>query len=93
MPEPSTTSCRNLCHEAQVLIEQAAVQQAESSASLMRSIVPKTRGAAHQGREASVHTSLGGKGKAAVADNARTPSVHDRIKRTPTKERLHDTRG
>ena len=32
MPKPSTTSRRNLCHEAQVLIEQAAVQQAESRA-------------------------------------------------------------
>ena len=41
MPEPSMTLGRNLCHEAQALIEQAAVQQAESSASRMRSIVPK----------------------------------------------------
>ena len=40
MPEPSTTSGRNLHREAQVLIQQAAVQQAESSASRMRSIVP-----------------------------------------------------
>src|SRR6185437_12546367 len=39
MPEPSTTSGRNLRREAQALIEQAAVQQAESSASHMRSIV------------------------------------------------------
>ena len=41
MPEPSTTSGRNLCREAQALIEQAAVQQAESSASRMRSIILK----------------------------------------------------
>ena len=40
MPEPYTTSGRNLCREAQALIEQAAVQQAESSASRMRSIAP-----------------------------------------------------
>src|SRR6185436_6201444 len=33
MPEPSTTSGRNLRREAQVLIEHAAVQQAKSSAS------------------------------------------------------------
>jgi hypothetical protein len=33
MPEPSTTSGRYLRHKAPVLIEQAAVQQAESSAS------------------------------------------------------------
>ena len=93
MPEPSTTSGRNLRHEAQVLIEQVAVQQAESSASRMRSIVPKAEGTAHQGREASVHTPLGGKGKAAAADDARAPSVHDCIKRTPAKEHLHDMRG
>ena len=41
MPEPSTTSGRNLRRKAQALIEQAAVQQAESSASRMRSIAPK----------------------------------------------------
>ena len=52
MPEPSTTSGRNLCHKAQVLIEQAAVQQAESSGSRMRSTVPKVRGTAHLGCEA-----------------------------------------
>ena len=33
MPEPSMTLGRNLRNEARVLIEQAAVQQAESSAS------------------------------------------------------------
>ena len=33
MPEPSTTKGRNLRNKAWVLIEQAAVQQAESSAS------------------------------------------------------------
>ena len=37
MPEPSTPSGRNLRREAQELIEQAVVQQAESSASRMRS--------------------------------------------------------
>ena len=70
MPEPSTTLGRNLRHEAQMLIEQAAVQQAESSASRMRSIVLKARGAAHRGREASVHSPLEGKGKAAAAEGA-----------------------
>ena len=40
MPEPSTTKGRNLRNEARVLIEQAAVQQAESSASRMRSAAP-----------------------------------------------------
>jgi hypothetical protein len=93
MPEPSTTEGHNLRNEAKVLIEQAAVQQAEGSASRMRSAVSKPGGAAHQGHEASVHTPLGGKGKAATTDDARRPSVHDRIKRTPVKECLHDTRG
>ena len=66
-----------------MLIEQAAVQQAESSASRMYSIVPKVGGPAHQGREASVHSPPEGKGKAAAADGAKTPLVHDRIGRTP----------
>ena len=94
MPEPSTTSGRNLCREAQSLIEQAAVQQAESSASRMRSIAPKQPGGtARQDHEASVHTPPGGKGKAAVAHDAKAPSVHDRIGKAPARERLHDTRG
>ena len=94
MPEPSTTSGRNLRRETQVLIEQAAVQQSESSASRMRSIVPKLPGrTARQDHEASVHTPPGGKGKAAAAHDAKAPSVHDRIGKAPAKERLHDTRG
>jgi hypothetical protein len=36
MPAPSTPEARNLHREAQALIEQAAVQQAESSASRIR---------------------------------------------------------
>jgi hypothetical protein len=36
MPAPSTPKARNLHCEAQALIEQAAVQQAESSASHIR---------------------------------------------------------
>jgi len=76
-----------------VLIEQAVVQQAESSTSRMRSTVPKPGGTAHQGHEASVHTPPGGKGKATAADGAKAPSVHDRIGKTPAMERLHDTRG
>jgi hypothetical protein len=36
MPAPSSPEARNLHREAQALIEQAAVQQAESSASCMR---------------------------------------------------------
>ena len=40
-----------------------------------------------------MHVPLGGKGKAATTDDAKAPSVHDRIKRPPVKERLHDARG
>ena len=60
----------------------------------MRSIVPKQAdGTAQQDHEASVHTPPGGKGKAAAAHSAKAPSVHDRIGKTPARERLHDTRG
>ena len=38
MPEPSTPEGRNLRKEAQVLLEEAAVQQAESSVSRLRSV-------------------------------------------------------
>ena len=40
-----------------------------------------------------MHTPPGGKGKAAVAHDAKAPSVHDRIGKDPARERLHDTRG
>src|SRR6185312_15622153 len=94
MPEPSTPSGRNLRREAQALIEQAAVQQAESSASRIRSIAPKQPGGtARQDHKASVHSPPGGKEKAAVAHDAKAPSVHDRIGKAPARERLHDTRG
>ena len=60
----------------------------------MRSIVPKhAGGTAHQDHEASVHTPPAGKGKAAVAHDAKAPLVHDHIGRIPARERLHDTRG
>jgi hypothetical protein len=55
MPAPSTPEARNLHREVQALIEQAAVQQAESSASRIRQqgSVRDDRGA--QGPEALVH--------------------------------------
>jgi hypothetical protein len=75
--------------EARVLIEQAAVQQAESSASRMRSVAStKASGTAQQDHEASVHTPPGGRGKAAAADVAKAPSVHDRIKRPSARSVL-----
>ena len=87
-------SGRNLRREAQELIEQAAVQQAESSASRMRSKAPEPPGGtAHQDREASVHTPPARRGKAAVIPGARAPSVHELIGRVPVRERIRDTRG
>ena len=89
MPEPSMPEGRNLRDEARVLIEQTAVQQAESSASRMRSVASaKAGGTAQQDHEASLYIPPGGKGKAATADDAKAPSVHNCIKRPPAKERL-----
>ena len=86
MPEPSTPEGRNLCKEAQALLEDAAVQQAESSASRMRSVASARAGGASQhDREASVHTP--------PANKARGPTVHDRVKLTPVKDRLREACG
>ena len=94
MPEPSTPAGRNLRNEARALMEQAAVQQDESSVSRMRSAASaKAGGALQQDHEASVHVPPGGKGKAAAADDARTPSVHDHIRKLSVKEGHHDVRG
>ena len=38
-------------------------------------------------------TPPGGRGKAAAANGAKAPSVHDRMKKPSAKERLQDTRG
>jgi hypothetical protein len=79
MPAPSTTEARNLHREAQALIEQAAMQQAESSASRIcqQGSARNDRGA--QGPEASVHA--GG-----------TAVHHANQRRTSVKERILDTR-
>jgi hypothetical protein len=80
MPAPSTPEARNLHRKAQALIEQAAVQQAESSASRIRQQgIARDDGGA-QGPEPSVHA--GG-----VAERPANPG------RTPAKDRLLDTRG
>jgi hypothetical protein len=80
MPAPSTPEARNLHCKAQALIEQAAVQQAESSASCIRhqGSARDNRGA--QGPEASVHA--GG-----AAERPANPG------RTPVRERVLDTCG
>jgi hypothetical protein len=80
MPAPSTPKARNLHREAQALIEQAAVQQAESSASRIRQQGSAWDDGGAQGPEPSVHA--GG-----ATERPANP------RRTPAKERLLDTRG
>jgi hypothetical protein len=80
MPAPSTPEARNLHHEAQALIEQAAVQQAESSASRIRHQGSARDNGDAQGPEPSVQT--GG-----AAERPANPGC------TPARERLLDTRG
>jgi hypothetical protein len=80
LPAPSTPEARNLYREAQVLIEQAAVQQAKSSASRIRQQGSAQDDEGTGGLEPSVHT--GG-----AAGRPANPGC------TPTKERLLDTRG
>jgi hypothetical protein len=79
MPAPSTPEARNLHREVQALIEQVAVQQAESSASRIRQQGDARADGAAQGGEPSVHA-----GEA--AERPANPG------RTPAKEWLLDTR-
>jgi hypothetical protein len=69
MPAPLTPEARNLHREAQALIEQAAVQQAESSASRIRQQGSAQDDGGAQGLEPSVHA--GG-----VAKRPRQPGAH-----------------
>jgi hexokinase len=55
MPAPSTPEARNLHRDVQALIKQAAVQSAESSASLIRQQGSEQDDGGTQGQEASVH--------------------------------------
>jgi hypothetical protein len=80
MPAPSTPEARNLHHEAQALIEQAAVQQAESSAFCIASRGMRGAMGARRGLNPSVH--VGG-----ATERPANPG------RTPAKEWLLDTRG
>jgi hypothetical protein len=71
---------RNLHHEAQALIEQAAVRQVESSTSRIRQQGSARDDGGAQGPEPSVH--VGG-----VVERPANPGC------TPARERLLDTRG
>jgi hypothetical protein len=80
MPAPSTPEAQNLHREAQALIEQAAVQQAESSLSCIRQQGSMRDHEGVQGPEVSVHTG-GMTGQPA------------NLGRTPVRKRILDTRG
>jgi hypothetical protein len=80
MPAPSTPEARNLHREAQALIEQAAVQQAKSSASCICQQGSARDDGGAQGPEASVHA--GG-----AVERPANPG------RTPVREQILDTRG
>jgi hypothetical protein len=75
MPAPSTPEAQNLHRKSQALIEQAVVQQAESSASHIRQQGSVQDDDDAQGQEASVHAG-GTAGK--LANQGRTP-VRERI--------------
>jgi hypothetical protein len=79
MPAPSTPEARNLHREAQALIEQAVIQQAESSASLIRHQGSVRDDGGAPGREASVQ----------VDGAAGRPANQGR---TLVRERILDTR-
>jgi hypothetical protein len=79
MPAPSTPEARDQQREVQALIEQAAVQQAESSASCIRQQGDARVEGAAQGGEPSVH----------AGEAARRPANSGRA---PAKEWLLDTR-
>jgi hypothetical protein len=80
MPAPSTLEVQNLQHEAHTLIDQAAVQQAESSASRIRQQGSAWDDGGAHGLEASVHAG-GAAGQPANQG------------RTPVRGRILDTRG
>jgi hypothetical protein len=86
-PAPSTPEARNLHREAQALIEQAAVQQAESSASRIRQQGSTRDDRGAQGLEASVHA---GCAAGQPVNQGRTP-VKKRI--LETRERAMRRRG
>jgi hypothetical protein len=80
MPVPSTPEARNLQREAQALIEQAVVQQAERLASRIRQQGDTRDDGGAQGAEPSVHACR-------ATEHPANPG------RTPAKERVLDTRG
>ena len=94
IPEPSTPEGRNLRREAQALVEQATVQQAESSSSCMRHQSSARTDGGKRDQEESDHTPSRGMAVPARPTNkGKTPSIHDCIQKRPVKERVLDRRG
>jgi hypothetical protein len=79
MPAPSTPEARDMHREVQTLIKQAAVQQAESSASCIR----------QQGDARGDEAALGGEPSVHAGGPVGRPTEQGR---TPAKERLLDAR-
>jgi hypothetical protein len=80
MPAPSTPEARNLHREAQALVEQAAIQQAKSSASRIR----------HQGSAQNDEKAQGPEASVRAGGSTERPANQGRA---PVKERILDTRG
>jgi hypothetical protein len=80
MPAPSTPEARNLHREAQALIKQAAVQQAESSVSRIR-------------QQRSARDDMGAQGPVALVHAGGAAEQPADPRRTPVRERILDTRG
>jgi hypothetical protein len=87
MPAPSTPEARNLHREAQALIEQVAVQQAESLTSRIRQQGNAQDDDGTQGQEASVHAD-GAVGQ--LANKNRTP-VREQFLDTHRQDQDGDT--
>ena len=89
MPEPSTTEGRRVRGELRDLLETAAVQQAESSASRRRDAVSDLPSAPHRrDREASVRPE-----PARAPTINRVPSVHDRLDNQREAQGDHEVVG
>jgi hypothetical protein len=89
MPAPSTPEAQNLHREVQALIEQVAVQQAESLASRIRQQGSARDDGGVQGPEASVHA---GGATGQPANQGRTP-VRERILDTCEQAQDGDARN
>jgi hypothetical protein len=97
MPEPSTTKGRHIQGKLKGLLEDAAVQRAESSASWRRGDPSENRATPYRRmREASVHTELT-RDRTPIAPDRLGDEQHHRDRRARLEERVrrgyHPRRG